>query len=265
MKRCVTTVVWIVLAASAALAADVRPGDDRSAVLRALGEPSGIMQLDGREYLLYERGRVDLVDGKVVETKLITQDQLDMRRAREREDAKARHMAALAAREARIAEGLSVRSQKLTDPGFLAKSPQQRVDYWRSFRATYPEVDVDGEYSLALRELQVELDTARVEADRRREIDRLEERVAQAEERARDAEREAVEAQRYQYGYGYYPVVYTPIYNRPTRPCGPVVKPAPHGSGVSVNVRVGNSFDLMSGRSSFDMNVPPIVSGSGYF
>src|SRR5579884_2000173 len=48
-----------------ALARDVHLGDSLEEVRSALGEPRGQARLDGRLVLFYDRGEVELVDGRV--------------------------------------------------------------------------------------------------------------------------------------------------------------------------------------------------------
>ncbi len=53
-----------------AIASGIEKGTPRAAVLAELGEPSGSMQRDGKEILLFKTGTVTLQGGKVIETDL---------------------------------------------------------------------------------------------------------------------------------------------------------------------------------------------------
>jgi len=63
----------------------VKPGDSRQAVVDELGKPLGFIGRGDEEYLYYERGTVQLKDGKVLTAELISPEQArEQREAAER-------------------------------------------------------------------------------------------------------------------------------------------------------------------------------------
>ena len=84
-----------------------------------------------------------------------------------------------------MAQCLSIKEDKLTNPDFLASSAYTRLEFWRNFRRKYPEVDISDQITTTLKERSQEMEQ---QADEQR-VAQLEARVQQAEYRARRAER----------------------------------------------------------------------------
>lgn len=251
------------LATVAAVSGDdvVAAGATRDSVIATLGEPSGVLNMHGREFLLYERGRIELEDGIVTKATLISAEAAEKQRLqREQAEEVARQNAALD-RQRRIKTGRALLEAKQSDGEFLASPARERVAYWKWFRRVYPEVDVSALLTRDLKELEAELAVAREEQNREREMAELTARVAAAEVRAAEAEREASRRNRYEYGYPYYPVVWQP------QPVCPEVKPKPKvciQNGISATVQWG-AYSEMDRVGVFKLRYPPTVSGSGYF
>ena len=180
-------IVALGLVSSLCVAGEVRFGDSQEAVISVLGQPHGYIQTESQTVLFYERGSVELEDGRVVSAKLISPDAAEARRLeRMRQDELARQAAVR-----RAVEGRSLRDRKLSDPSFLALPANSRAAYWQSFMRNYPGVPVGMDYEVAQRELQAEEAAMRAEADRMRQVAELQERAFVAEQRAADAEARA--------------------------------------------------------------------------
>lgn len=172
---------------SLCVAGDVRFGDSLETVISVLGQPDGCIQTAHRSVVFYERGSVEMEDGRVVSSKLISPKAAEARRLeRLRQEQLARQ-----AQAKRAAEGRVLRDSKLADPSFLALPAVSRAAYWESFMRNYPGVDVGMDYDVARRELQAEAAARALEAERMRQYAELQERAAAAEQRAADAEARA--------------------------------------------------------------------------
>ena len=196
-------------------------GDLSADVHRVLGEPQGYIKSGGTEFLLYDRGRVELKDGVVTGVDLVSAETAEaMRLAREQQRA-ARAEASRRRRETLREAGETLRLQKLGDPAFQSAAAGEQLAFWQQFRRRYRDVNVDFEYAQALARHRQELEKDALE----RRLAELERRLDDTAERARRAELEAEEARRRSYSTVYYrhsPVVYArgPVVTCPT----PVVR-----------------------------------------
>jgi hypothetical protein len=202
----------LLVAPMLAFALEIHPGDSLADVRAALGVPNGRVQIDNKLTLLYDRGQVELVDGKVVSTDLLSPEEFAAKQARE--NASVAQTAQFRAQ--RIAEGQDIKAQRLADPAFTSAPPAYQVSYWQNFRQLYPEVPCDSEYQLALarqqdqiakQEHESELALARQQEElarqqdqlaaqeRDRKLAELEARVTEAENRAALAENAARQTQ----------------------------------------------------------------------
>lgn len=170
--------LWIVLWAllAAPLPAELRIGDERLTVLETLGQPEGRIEMGEFERLFYDRGEVQLREGRVTRIELISEAAAEARREQ-----------LARASESRRVRGEAAKANRLTDPEFRARPAAERYAFWRDFRREFPEVDVFVQYTEAKA-------AAEADAERQRTADRLasvERRVAEAEFRARQAENTA--------------------------------------------------------------------------
>jgi hypothetical protein len=218
----------LLLAASAApflSAAEIEPGTPLEEVRAALGPPKGQALTAERQVLYYERGEIELRDGKVVRANLRTAEEHAAMVAREerlRADQEAR-------REQLMAEGVALRDRKLADPAFLAAPVAFQVAFWENFARTYPGVSCTEPLTIARLRLNEQLE------ERMRKNEEIS-RLAELEARFAAAEREPVhyrvaypgyygrrDRDRYQ-EFGLGPVKYTyfdaplPVYTTPTMP-----------------------------------------------
>jgi len=197
---------------------EVKIGSTQEDVLKALGKPIGNVDLRERVLWLYPQGELTIKDGIVTDIDLMDdeafanhQKQLEEERSKwqkQQEQAKAE----------RISTGEALKREKLKSSSFAALPSKDRVDYWRTFQARYPEVDVSDEIGAALTSFQTELK----ELETHERIAALEARLAEAEKETAAARLEAeklrkeAEALRQQktYGLRYYkdPVPYNRNY-----------------------------------------------------
>jgi PAS domain-containing protein len=220
-----TRVIFLVCALTSALAADdVRPGASLGEVQAVLGPPNGEAQINDRQLLYYERGTVELRDGRVTKVALRTVEEhaaliaREERMRTERENVRARV----------LAEGNALRERKLADAMFQAAPAAHQVAFWEDFARRYPGVSVAEPLSIARMRLNEQLDEKRRRAEELNRLDQLEERLAAAERepvyyRVRS---HAVHYGRYHHHkeFGLGPVTYTlydaplPAYTTPTTP-----------------------------------------------
>src|SRR5689334_15458512 len=77
-------VLGLVLALSAAsLAAEVAPGDTLEEAVATLGSPRGRLQVAGRNLVYFERGEIEVRDGRVTRVDLLTPEEYAAQQARE--------------------------------------------------------------------------------------------------------------------------------------------------------------------------------------
>lgn len=120
-------------------AGGVEKGDPRTAVLAELGEPSGSMQRDGKEILIFETGTVSLQNGIVIKTNL---SQNYVRQAEER---------AIRAREFRAAKQTEQEKQKRLYPEdhvFLIGCAYNRTENWDTLPESIRPVQGDFWYDV---------------------------------------------------------------------------------------------------------------------
>jgi hypothetical protein len=161
-------------------ATDIHPGDTFADVQAALGKPNGQAQLGNKLVLDYDRGQVQLVDGKVTSSNFLSPEAFAAQQAQQKAgEAKAAQLKAQ-----RIAEGKALKAQKLADRNFTSAPPAYQVAFWQDFRLCYPEVSCDDEYKLALARQQ----------EAQQKVADLESRVTEAENRATLAENLARQA-----------------------------------------------------------------------
>lgn len=197
---------------------EVVPGDDREAVLKTLGEPTGTIGSDNFQILHFARGEVHLRDGIVERTELVSEEEAEAKRIEREERREARRLARERERQERIEQGETLRDQKLTDESFAERPPRERLAFWRTFRRHYPEVDVSFQLEVARAAVE-EVERIRREEERREErLLAMERRVREAEARAAEAEASARSAQEELRRAQYRPQV---IYTTPLHPIHP--------------------------------------------
>ena len=176
----------------AAPAEEVRVGDPVEIVREVLGKPRSYMGCGTYEILLYERGRVEIRDGKVTSLELVSAEQAARQRMAAEERRRARDAARADQRERLRAEGVALKRRVANDPAFERMTAANQLSFWTTFVRKYPDVSADLEHAKAVEELERE-------AEIRRERERAQAmamRAAAAERRAEEAERRTAEARR---------------------------------------------------------------------
>lgn len=178
-------------------AVEVAPGNKIGDVYATYGKPRGKADLGDRQLLYYERGEVELRSGVVTRVSFLSDEDYAAREARE------------AAAEERaqnlIAEGESVKQERLADPTFQKLSPATQLAFWQDFARRYPGVSCGDQITVA-RALVRE----QAEHDRR---------LAEQEQLIADMEARRLNQERYDfypvgYGYGGYDYGYGRGYGR---------------------------------------------------
>jgi hypothetical protein len=134
----------------------IEEGDSRDTVIESLGKPLGGLTAGGLEVLQYKLGTVELQDGVVVSSDLISQEVFDLRKAAREERIAQEKKRADEARERRIADGTAELKRIEEDKSFAAKPASDRLKYWQDFHRKYPEVNVSAQLSAAQSEVRGE-------------------------------------------------------------------------------------------------------------
>jgi len=103
----------------------VKPGDSRQAVIEELGVPTGFIGRGDAETLYYERGIVQLKTGTVVNTELISAEQLREKREAER----ARVLTSQAQAPQQVQQVVYAQQQPQPQIVYVQQPPQQQVVY----------------------------------------------------------------------------------------------------------------------------------------
>ena len=163
---------------------EVVPGDDLETVYEILGEPHGTVGSPRFRILHYPRGEVYLRGGAVERTNLISEGELEARRARAHE----RQLERERERQQRLEEGRAMRDEKLADESFQERPARERLAFWNTFRRHHPEVDIAFELEVVRAEVEEEARLRRQEERRRDQLLALQQRVHEAEARAKQIE-----------------------------------------------------------------------------
>ncbi|MCX7008843.1 MAG: hypothetical protein NTY53_16625 [Kiritimatiellaeota bacterium] len=158
----------------------IKLGDARMDVVAELGAPTGFIRAGKDETLYYERGTIQLQNGKVVNFEIMTPEQLRERQAAA-ERIRAEQTERLVQLRAQLkTEGEAALKKVLADPDFVNAAPAAQVARWREFMKKYPDVPVGEYYLPALKRYEEE--QAHTAQDQR--IAALEQRLQEAEQRA---------------------------------------------------------------------------------
>jgi hypothetical protein len=173
-----TRVICLAFALATMLPADeVRPGESLDRVRAVLGIPNGEVQLGDRVLLYYDRGSVELQEGRVTKVALRSEDEHALLLAREtrlraeREEQRARL----------LAEGTALKDRKLADGSFQSAPISQQIAFWEDFARRYPGVSVAEPLSIARLRLNERIAEQRRRDEELRRLDEIERRLAAAE------------------------------------------------------------------------------------
>lgn len=203
-------VLALLLASSAVASADVRIGDSEEEVRRVLGAPVASIRTESRHILAFDRGQVELRDGRVIALDLVTEEEALAIRARRIERERWERAQSERQRRERLAEGTALLERRRADPVFQTSAAAEQVAYWRAFQLSYPEVNIALEYAAAL---------ARAESEKQQQlrIAEQDQRVRDLEDRVAAAERQAARRTFLRYDPSAYVITCAP--SRPYTPC----------------------------------------------
>lgn len=175
-------------------AREVAIGDNAAQVREVMGAARGQLHAGGRDLLYFDRGEVELNDGRV--------SRVGLRSPEEQNTFEAKQAAAAArtdeARNRLMEEGRVLMASKLSDPVFQATPYNYQISFWENFSHRYP--DVSPVEPLLVVRSRLAAQAAQAEADRAQAAQA--QRVADLAERAARADA----LTRNDYIYPFYPV-----------------------------------------------------------
>ena len=189
-----------------ALAAEPALGDTRATVEAELGKPSATRTSGDSRISVYSRGTVTYRDERVIALKLISPDELQRRREREKALAEEKRRMAErleAERVRRLAEANAARDAMLAQPDFPLLSTAGRIERVESLLASHPVAEVahllhdlrrTADAEKEARRLAAEADRAKIAQARR--IADLSSRLESAEKASSDSAGALADARR---------------------------------------------------------------------
>lgn len=172
-----TRVICLALVLATLVSAEVRTGESLDQVRAILGTPNGEVQLGDRVLLYYDRGTVELQEGRVTKVALRSEEEHAVLLARE-----TRLRAEQEEQRARLlAEGAALKDRKLADGSFQSAPVSQQIAFWEDFARRYPGVSVADPLSVARLRLNEQIAEQRRRDDELRRLDEIERRLAAAE------------------------------------------------------------------------------------
>lgn len=222
MKAPVLSLVLVASATPFAVAAAVEPGASLEEVRATLGTPKGQVNVGGRQLVYYDRGEIELRQGRVVRVGLLTAEEHAAQVAwdeRRRAEQKSR-------RERLVAEGIAIRDGKLADATFLAAPVAYQVAFWENFSRSHPGVPCAEPLTIARLKLNEELEQKQRREEEFSRLAELEARFAATEQlpKYRVVRTHVRQGRRQHQEFALWPVRYTyydaplPVYTTPTTP-----------------------------------------------
>lgn len=135
-------VLVIGLGTQMADAAEVKLGTSRAEVVDILGNPDGTVTMGKLEFLQYERGTVELEDGVVTSSTVVSEAEHERRLEANRKQAEEATRQAEMRRANLLREGRAEKERVLADNSVSQLPADDQVRYWQKFAKTYPDVDV---------------------------------------------------------------------------------------------------------------------------
>ena len=185
--RIIPHALLCLLPLSSALA-EVPLGATLEQVRTTLGQARGQAEAADRLLLYYERGEVELQEGKVIRVALIPRAEFDVEAAQRAAEAQRLRNAQEIRRAQLKAEGEALKARQMADPVFRGATAQRQVAFWEDFARRYPDVPASEELLIARLRLSELHDNQRKDAESAERLARLEAKVAEAEARAIEAE-----------------------------------------------------------------------------
>jgi hypothetical protein len=180
-------------------AAEVPLGATLEQVRTTLGPARGQAEAADRLLLYYERGEVELQDGKVIRVALMPRREFEAEAAQRAAEAQRLRDAQDIRRAELKSEGEALKTRQLADPNFRKATPARQVAFWEDFNRRPPDVPASEELLIARLRLSEVQDHQRKEAESTERLAQLEARVVEAE--ARTIEAESVTRQRSYHRY----------------------------------------------------------------
>jgi len=121
---------------------EVEIGEPLAAVIAKLGPPEGQFQTGSLLTLYYNRGMIDLIDGCVVRSSLVSSEESRRIRQEQARQLEEQQKKAEAERQRLIREGARQLKQILDDPDFARRPAENRLVFWRDFARQFPHTDI---------------------------------------------------------------------------------------------------------------------------
>jgi hypothetical protein len=160
MPAILGVLAWGLTAAMPAWSAEVELGASREEVIAKLGESAGVVIMRGVEVLYYPRGTVELRDGEVVRSTVLSEAEYRAEQQRLAEEAEVRRQAAEEAAARRAEEGRAKLAEIKEKDTLAGRSATQQLAFWKRFQRQYPEVDVGAEIRTAESEVKRQAEAA---------------------------------------------------------------------------------------------------------
>ncbi|NQY31581.1 MAG: hypothetical protein HRT56_00230, partial [Coraliomargarita sp.] len=125
-----------------AASTEIKIGSTEEEVIEALGKPIGNVELRDRVLWLYPQGELTIEDGAVSDIDLMADDEFAEHQEQLEQERTAWQAQQAKLKAERMTEGEALKKDKLKSSSFAALPAKDRVDYWRTFQARYPEIDV---------------------------------------------------------------------------------------------------------------------------
>jgi len=241
MKTRILSLALLLVSVSSLRAAEVAVGATFEEVRAALGAPRGQVALASRQLLYFERGEVEMQQGRVTRVALRTPEEHAAFQQREEQFR--------AQREARRAEwmaaGIAERDQKLADETFRDAPLAYQVSYWQDFARRYPGVPVSEPLAISRMKYNEQLQQQRRQEEQAERLADIEERLDAVTERSEFYPLYTTAYPGYYHRRPYYPPSLGPIeytfFSSPLPPyTTPSGNPAGNLSGPVVNLPAYN-------------------------
>ena len=144
------------LVALTAWGANVELGDTEEDVRLRLGVPQGEVQQGDHLLLIYDRGTVDIYEGHVVKSDLVSEREAEERDRREKAVAERQRLRQEQERRKALLEGDAAIKTTLADETFLEKPAIEQVQTWETLKRKYPSVTLPAEYEEARKTVKQE-------------------------------------------------------------------------------------------------------------
>lgn len=153
-------------------------GSSAAQVVEKLGKPQGIFRAGKWMTYCYEQGMIDFYDGKVTVNGLMSAAELKAKRQAE-EDAQRQ---AEADRQRQAEDGQRELERAAADPALQAKTPTERVAFWKAFGQNHPYTNVSNQLAEAAAALITEgrrLDREATAVSASKRLEEIQARLAQ--------------------------------------------------------------------------------------